>query len=127
VSAPDRLRVHPEERLAAPVKLVDLAAAADALRKEPHPSVSGHRQIAVFRHGPVTLVLFVFEPGGFLKEHRTDGTVTILVLAGHLRVTAEGKAHELTAGRLLALSPNVPHTVQAVTASEMLLTVHKGE
>lgn len=125
--ASDRLRVHPEERLAASVKLVDLAATADALRKEPHPSVSGHRQIAVFRHGPVTLVSFIFEPEGYLKEHRTDGTVTIQVLAGHLRVTAEGQTHELTAGRLLALAPNVPHTVQAATASEMLLTVHKGD
>jgi hypothetical protein len=56
---------------------VDLAATAAALRAEPHSPVSGHRQIAVYRNGPVTLVSFLFEPGGIMKEHRTDGVVTI--------------------------------------------------
>jgi quercetin dioxygenase-like cupin family protein len=122
----DRLRPHPEERLAGPVQLVDLAETATALRREAHDPVAGHRQIAVYRHGPVTLVSFVFEPEGILKEHRADGVVTILALTGHIRVVAEEQAYDLTAGRLLALNPNVPHTVMAVTASEMLLTVHKG-
>lgn len=122
----DRLRPHPEERLAAPVQLVDLTETAAALRNEAHDSVAGHRQIAVYRHGPVTLVSFVFEPEGILKEHSTDGVVTILALSGHIRVIAEEQAYDLTAGRLLALDPNVPHTVMAVKASEMLLTVHMG-
>ncbi len=122
----DRLRPHPEDRLGTPVQLVDLPGTAAALRREPHKSVAGHRQIAVFRHGPVTLVSFSFEPNGILKEHKADGVVTILALAGHLRVVAEEEAYDLTAGRLLALQPNVPHTVMAVTESEMLLTVHKG-
>jgi quercetin dioxygenase-like cupin family protein len=126
MSQTDRLRPHPEERLRSEVQLIDLTATARALRQEPHPAVSGHRQIAVYRHGPVTLLSFVFDPGGILKEHKTDGVVTILVLTGHLRVSAEGQQHELTAGRLLALAPNVPHTVVAVTAAEMLLTVHRA-
>ena len=123
---PDRLRTHPEERLAAPVQLVDLAATAASLRREPHAPVAGHRQIAVYRHGPVTLVTFVFEPNGVLKEHRTDGVVTIHSLSGHLRVIAEEEAYDLTPGRLIALAPDIPHTVLAVTAAEMLLTVCKG-
>ncbi|HWA58679.1 MAG TPA: hypothetical protein VG692_15575 [Gemmatimonadales bacterium] len=121
-----RLRPHPEDRLAAPVQLVDLPAAAAALRGEAHPAVAGHRQIAVFRHGPVTLVTFAFEPQGILKEHQTDGVVTIHALTGHLRVVADEDAYDLTAGRLMALAPNIPHTVLALTASEMLLTIHKG-
>lgn len=126
VPAPDRLRQHPEDRLAAPVQLVDLTETATALRSEAHNSVAGHRQIAVYRHGPVTIVSFVFEPDGILKEHSADGVVTILALSGHIRVIAEEQAYDLTAGRLLALAPEIPHTVMAVKASEMLLTVHKG-
>jgi len=121
-----RLRPHPEERLAAPVQLIDLPATAAALRRESHAAVAGHRQIAVFRRGPVTLVTFTFEPDGVLKEHRADGVLTIHALTGHLRVVAEEETYDLTAGRVLALAPNVPHTVMAVTASEMLLTVVKG-
>lgn len=123
---PNRLRPHPEDRLASPLQLVDLPATAAALRREPHDAVAGHRQIAVFRHGPVTLLSFVFEPDGLLKEHQADGVVTIHVLSGHLRVITADAAYDLTAGRLLAVAPHVPHTVIAVLASEMLLTVHKG-
>ncbi len=126
MSVSDRLRPHPDDRLGAPVQLVDLPQTAAALRREPHHAVAGHRQIAVFRHGPVTLVSFVFEANGILKEHKADGVVTILALSGHLRVVAEEEAYDLIAGRLLALQPNVLHTVMAVSESEMLLTVHKG-
>lgn len=121
----ERLRQHPEERLASPVELVDLPSRAAQLRAEPHAAVSGHRQIALFRRGPVTLVLYAFEPGGVLKEHRAEGVVTIHVLAGQLDVTVAGTNHRLQPGQLLALAPGVPHTVSAPVLSEMLLTVHK--
>jgi quercetin dioxygenase-like cupin family protein len=126
MSPPDRLRPPPEDRLATPVQLIDLPESAARLRQEPHHAVGGHRQIAVFRHGPVTLLSFAFDPDGILKEHKADGVVTILALSGHLRVVAEDEPFDLTAGRLLALAPNVVHSVMAVTASEMLLTVHRG-
>ena len=125
MSSTERLREHPEARLASPVQLVDLAETADRLRAEPHPSVAGHRQIAVFRHGPVTLVHFVFDPDGLLKEHRAEGVVIIQALAGRLLVQAQNKSHELEAGKLLALAPGVPHTVRALAPSEMVLTIHK--
>jgi quercetin dioxygenase-like cupin family protein len=122
----DRLRPHPEDRLHSTVQLIDLPQTAAALRQESHPAIAGHRQIAVFRQGPVSLLSFVFDPNGLLKEHKTDGVVTILVLSGHLQVLADGQQHDLTAGRLLALAPNVSHTVLALTGSEMLLTVHRS-
>lgn len=123
MSLADRLRPPPEERLSAPVKCVDLTAATAALHAEPHAAINGHRQIVVFRHGLVTLVSYAFDPGGILREHQADGVVTILVLAGHLRVSAEGEQYELDRGQLVGLAPNVPHTVEATVASEMLLTV----
>ena len=126
MSPTDRLRPPPEDRLAAPVQLIDLPESTAKLRQEPHNPVAGHRQIAVFRHGPVTLVSFAFEAHGHLKEHKADGVVTILALSGHLRVVAEDEPYDLRAGHVLALAPNVVHSVVALTSSEMLLTVHKG-
>ncbi len=123
--SPDRLRTPPDERLAAPVQLVDLPATSAALQAEPHAAVAGHRQIAVYRRGPVTLVSFLFETGGSMHEHQTDGVVTIDVRSGHLAVIANGMSYELMAGQLLALAPNVSHTVEARAPSEMLLTVHR--
>lgn len=119
----DRLRTPPDERLRAPVTVVDIPAATRALRAEPHAGVGGHRQIVVFKHGAVTLVAFAFEAGGSLKQHHAEGVVTIQAISGHLRVVAGETSHELHAGQLLGLAAAVPHNVEAITASEMLLTV----
>lgn len=121
----ERLRPHPEDRLAAPVQVVDLAAAAAELRAEKHAPVSGHRQIAVVRHGPVTVIQFVFTQGGLLKEHRADGVVTIQVLSGRLKVVVEDEAREVGRDELMALAPGVPHSVTALEQTDMLLTVHR--
>ncbi len=121
----ERLRPHPEDRLAAPVQVVDLAAAAAELRAEPHAAVAGHRQIAVVRHGPVTIIQFVFDEGGLLKQHRADGVVTIHVLEGRLKVIVEDDAREIGRDELMALAPGVLHSVVALRPTDMLLTVHR--
>lgn len=121
----ERLRPHPEDRLASPVQVVDLAAAAAELRAEAHAPVAGHRQIAVIRHGPVTIIQFVFDKGGLLKQHRADGVVTIHVLEGRLKVIVEDEAREIGRDEIMALAPGVMHSVLALAPSDMLLTVHR--
>jgi quercetin dioxygenase-like cupin family protein len=123
MSTDDRLRAHPKERLAASVQRIDLRQAAALLRAEPHAPNAGHRQVALVRRGPFSLILFLFELGGVLKEHQTEGEVTIHVLSGRLEVSAAGEPHEVDAGGLVALAPGEAHAVRALEASEMLLTV----
>lgn len=119
----DRLREHPAERLAGSFQKVVLADALAQLQNEPHAATAGHRQVALVRRGPVTLLLFQFALDGHLKEHRTDGEVTIHVLAGQLEVTVDGAAVPVAAGELLSLAPGLSHAVRALAPSEMLLTV----
>lgn len=119
----DRLRTHPRDRLAAPVQRIDLAAAAATLRAEAHASVSGHRQLALVRHGPLSMILFAFEKDGRLKEHQADGEVVIQVLRGQLSVEVAGEAIALRAGSLVALAPGQRHAVHALEESEMLLSI----
>ncbi len=102
---------------------VNLAEAAAALRAEPHAAVTGHRQVALMKRGPISQILFAFDADGLFKEHRTEGEVTIHVLAGQMAVTVGTEAIKLGAGELLALAPGEPHSVYALSASEMLLTV----
>ena len=123
MSPEDRLRPHPRERLAAAVGRIDLAEETARLRAEPHPGTRGHRQLALVRRGPVSLILFVFDAGGLLTEHRTEGEVTIHALAGRLAVDTGGGVLEIGPGEIVSLAPGETHSVRAVEESEMLLTV----
>lgn len=103
--------------------LLNLPDLARALQAEPHPAKGGHRQAGLVHRGPLRLVLFAFEPGGRLSEHRAPGHVVIHCLRGELAVEAAGARHRLGGGEALVLNPDVPHDVEALAESEMLLTV----
>lgn len=120
----ERLRATPLERFAGESHNFDLGAMLNELRIEAHSGQNGHRQMTIFRRLPVTQVLFDFEPGGELANHSAHGLVTIHVLEGRLMVQANGHDHELSAGHVLILNPDVRHDVRAREASAMLLTVH---
>ena len=109
--------------MADPVQRISLADAMTRLRAEAHGAVAGHRQIALVRHGRMSLILFAFERDGALKEHRTDGEVTIHVLAGSLAVTVADHEHRLGSGELVSIAGGQLHSVHALEPSEMLLTV----
>jgi quercetin dioxygenase-like cupin family protein len=70
--------------------------------------------------------LFTFEPGGHLPEHRAPGQVVIHCLRGELAVEAGAAQHRLSGGDALVLEPDVPHSLEAVVESDMLLTVCIG-
>ena len=120
---PDRLRQHPTERFQPTQHLLDLDAVAARLLSEPLPGKPNHRQETLYRHGPVTVALFVFERGAHMPQHVAEGVVTVHVLQGRLTMTAEGQVHQLSSGQLLVLAPGVEHDVQADEPTRMLLTV----
>ena len=105
---------------------LDLPDLARALQAEPHPAKAGHRQAGLIHRGPLRLLLFAFEPGGRLPEHRAPGQVVIHCLRGELTVEAAGSRQRLGGGEVLVLQPDVPHSVEALAESEMLLTVCVG-
>jgi quercetin dioxygenase-like cupin family protein len=119
-----RSRPHPTERFAAPEHRFDLREVADFLRREGSKASSGHRQVAVYKRGPTTLILFVFEEGGLLKDHSTGGIATIQCIDGALEVETENGTHEIGPRQLVVLDSHVRHSVRAKRASEMLLSVH---
>lgn len=126
--AKTRLREAPATRFSGPQHAFDLLELSAHLKNETNPGADGHRQITVFHQGATTMVLFAFEAGGKLADHKVSGLVTIHVLDGALTVVAEGESgsqtHELIAGQILVLSPAVVHNVSASQAGRMLLTVH---
>ena len=122
-SPKDRLRPPPSERFAGPEHRIDLTAALESLRVEHHDSTERHRQITVFHKGPLRMVLFAFEAGAGLPSHRAPGFVVIHTLRGRITVKTLNDTHDLAAGQLVMLDPEVVHDVTAVESSDMLLTV----
>lgn len=119
----ERLRPHPSARLSGPAVPLNLPDLARALHAEPHPSTHGHRQAGLIHRGPLRLVLFAFDAGGSLPEHRAPGHVVIQCLRGRLEVEAAGARQEIGGGEAVILDPDVPHSVRAAEESDMLLTV----
>jgi quercetin dioxygenase-like cupin family protein len=119
----ERLRPHPSTRLTGPVVPLNLPDLARALQAEPYPAKGGHRQAGLIHRGGLRVLLFAFDPGGRLPEHRAPGHVVIHCLRGELAVEADGERHRLGAGEAVAIDPTVSHAVEAVAESDMLLTV----
>ena len=121
-----RLREAPSARFAGKEHFFDLNAQSAALKSENSTPQHGHRQIALYQRGAVTMVLFVFEAGGEMKDHSANGLVTIQALEGALEVGTAEQTYELSAGNIVVLNPRIVHNVKAREASRMLLTVHLG-
>jgi quercetin dioxygenase-like cupin family protein len=120
----ERLREHPERRFAELQHPFDLDAEMERLKQESPAGEEGHRQRTLYKHGSTTVAIFAFDRLTRLPPHRTNGVVIIQVLKGHLQVTSAAEAHDLHAGQLLTLAPQVEHQVVAYEESEMLLTVN---
>ncbi|MGC8539155.1 MAG: cupin domain-containing protein [Phycisphaerae bacterium] len=121
-----RLRPHPDIRFAEPPAPVDLHALARSLRAEPNSGERGHRQETIFKHGNVTIALFVFDQFSHLPEHTAQGVVTMQVLKGWMKISAGTAEHELRAGQMLVLDSGVRHALKAEEESEVLVSVHLG-
>lgn len=69
------------------------------------------------------LVVFSFDTGQELSEHTAAVPVLLQTLDGSLEVTASGQTVTLAPGDVIHLPSRVPHSVVALAASRLLLTM----
>jgi len=101
---------------------VDLNQAILSARSE-QPNPTGKVTTALVSFAALRVVLVAMPGGSLWEQHQTTGRVTVQVLAGHVRMNAEGVTYDLPTGHLLALESNIPHDVEALIDSTFLLTV----
>lgn len=77
----------------------------------------------VFRSPNCRVVLFGFAAGQELSEHTSTQHALVHVLSGECEFTLAGTPHQLKAGDLLYMPPNLPHAVCATQPFSMLLTL----
>jgi quercetin dioxygenase-like cupin family protein len=100
----------------------DLAAELQRLREEPI-TASGRQARTLAKYDGLTVVLIAMHAGSHMAEHQTRGALAVHALSGHVRVHALGRTFDLLADRLLTLAPDVPHSLDAVTDTALVLTI----
>ena len=73
------------------------------------------------------VVLFGFSAGQELTEHTSTQHALVQVLSGECDFSLGDQVHQLKAGALLYMPPNLRHAVKATTQFSMLLTLSKPE
>ncbi|HZP45498.1 MAG TPA: cupin domain-containing protein [Candidatus Binataceae bacterium] len=88
---------------------------------------SGDRTaIPITRNPELNVTLLLLRAGARLSEHHAQHSITVQVLSGTIAFAAGGATHELGAGMLCMLDPQVPHAVEARAESAILLTAVRG-
>jgi quercetin dioxygenase-like cupin family protein len=108
--------------------MVDRQAQFDLLKEiadseQKKPWQSGHNARTLFKKHDFRIVLITMEAAARMKQHHADGTISIQVIKGLIRVTVHGKPHDLHAGNLFTLGASIRHDVEAVDESAFLLTI----
>jgi quercetin dioxygenase-like cupin family protein len=88
---------------------------------------AGHAAKTLVKDGPLRVVILGFTPGSALREHDTDGPVSIQALSGTVDVTVEGRAERLEPGGALVINASVAHSVAASSDAVVLLTIARSD
>lgn len=97
----------------------DVAAEADV-------PAGGTLSRTLYRDGDAKVVLFAFDAGQELSEHRAGRAALIQIIQGRLTLTLDGDVHEVGERSLVHMPAGLPHGVRAETPAIMLLTLLGG-
>jgi quercetin dioxygenase-like cupin family protein len=108
--------------LAAAYLEFDLGREVDQLHHEP-AWATGQNAKTLFKYDDFRVVLMALRAHARVPTHQTEGRISIQTIRGHIQVRAEGRTFDLPEGGLLALDRGLPHDVEAVEESVLLLTI----
>jgi quercetin dioxygenase-like cupin family protein len=83
-------------------------------------TASDRHAVSLIKDAPLNILLMVLKQGARLHEHRTKGPVAVQVVAGSIRLNA-GTERLISAGEMVGLDRNIPHSVEALEESAIML------
>ena len=114
-------RPHPQPMAEAYLEF-DLTREVEQLHQEPEWA-TGQNAKTLVKYDDLRVVLTVLRAHARIPGHQTEGRISIQTVSGHLQVKAKGRTFDLPTGSLLALDRGLPHDVQALEDSALLLTI----
>lgn len=121
------IRTAPREDriLSGPAILFAITDEINLLRREPE-WISGKRNsVTVVKTANLSIVLTAIKKGATLCGHQVDGPITLQVVSGAIQFGIAGKPRRLAAGTVIALDNAIPHDIEALEDSDLLLTIVK--
>ncbi len=109
--------------LAEAERLFDLAVKAERAKQDPSWATMGHIAVTLVKYPNLRAVLIVMKRGSSLKDHVTTGSITVHTLTGHVQLKVQGQTVDLPSGGLLSLERQIPHDLEALEESTVLLTI----
>ena len=73
-----------------------------------------------------TVTLFAFDKEQGLSEHTAPYDALVYIIDGAAEVTISGKINKLTAGEMIVMPANEPHTLKATEKFKMMLVMIKS-
>ena len=114
---------RPPEPTGSPFLLFELQSELHRLRTEDHPWQAGRNAKILVKHPDFRILLIGLRAGTHIAEHRAAGSISVQTISGHVLIRAAGRAFDLPEGQLLALEREVPHDLEALAESAVLVTI----
>jgi quercetin dioxygenase-like cupin family protein len=114
-------RRHPRP-MAAPFLELDLTREIEQLHSEPEWK-RDHNAKTLVKYDDFRIVVIALKAHARIPAHQTEGRLSVHTVRGHVQIRALGRTFDLPAGSLLALDEGLPHDVEALENSALLLTI----
>lgn len=114
-----------EQNLAHPPLVLSLKETARQAREKEDWSSVGRAAVTMMKTPQRHVALIVLRKGAVLARHRAKGAVLLHVLSGKVRLGVGDARVDVGRDHLVTLDPLVPHDVEALAETEMLLFVAK--
>ncbi len=109
-----------------PLLEFDLDREIELLQAE-QPWQADHTSKTLAKYPDMRVVLIGMEEGAVLHRHRARGTIILRTLYGCITLNTVGKTVNIPPGQLVALDGMIPHDVQSLTTSYVLLSIAWSE
>lgn len=109
--------------LDAAVVQMDLNHFIKQIKSEPSWKDSDRNSITIFKSTTLRHVLIGLHKGAEIKTHTYDGMISVQVLDGNVKFISPQQTHELKDSQMVAVHTGIPHSVEAIKESFLLLTL----
>jgi quercetin dioxygenase-like cupin family protein len=104
---------------AVPEEVAKIIALAEEMPAPPE----GITSRTVFKNPFARVILFRFSQGEELSEHTSASRVIVQILSGKCEFAVGAEKRTLVPGDIVYMPPNRPHSVKAIEAFSMLITL----